>query len=93
MNELDFAGMEKMLERKTAEKKIAEEFEKFSQAQTRSMFHHASSQHSAKLRGIGVTRKDKSSTKKADKLSRKQRQKNRKIASKKSRPTGSKQRK
>jgi hypothetical protein len=46
-----------------------------------------------KLRGVGVTRKDKSSTKKADKLSRKQRQKNRKIASKKSRPTGSKQRK
>jgi hypothetical protein len=93
MNELDFAGMEKMLEQKTVEKKIAEEFQKFSQERTRSMFHTGTPAHSDKNRGVGVTRKDKSSTKKADKLSRKQRQKNCKIASKKSRPTGSKQRK
>ena len=44
-------------------------------------------------KGIGYTRKDKSETKAAKKAASKQRAVNRKRASKKSRPTGSKQRK
>jgi len=93
MNELDFAGMGKMLEQKTAEKKIAEELSRQLRLQVRGIFSHATSQHSEKKRGVGITRKDKSSTKKAVKLAKKQRQVNVKRSFKKSRPTGSKQRK
>lgn len=46
-----------------------------------------------KLRGVGFTRKDKSETKKARRLAKAQRKINHKIANKKSRKTGSKNRK
>lgn len=57
------------------------------------IFHQATRAHGVKLRGVGITRKDKTGTKSARKAASKQRAVNRKRASKKSRPTGSKQRK
>jgi hypothetical protein len=61
--------------------------------QTNSMFHTGTQAHSAKKRGVGITRKDKSSDKKADKRAKKQRAVNSARKNKMRRATGSKRRK
>jgi len=77
MNELDFAGMEKMLEQKTAEKKDFEQFAAAVRAETFAMYHQPTSPRGNKERGVGITRKNRSASKKAKKLAKKQRKINR----------------
>lgn len=60
---------------------------------TKGMFHTATPANGNKIRGVGVTRKDKEETKKARKLAKLQRAKNHKMSNKKRKPTGSKKRK
>lgn len=57
------------------------------------IFHLPTKQHFHKLRGVGITRKNKEESKKAKKLAKFRRAKNQKIANKKFRPSGSKKRK
>lgn len=61
--------------------------------QTNSIFHTGTQARSAKKRGVGITRKIKSSDKKADKRSKKQRAVNSARKNKVRRATGSKRRK
>jgi hypothetical protein len=72
---------------------IEKSIDKEKQLFTNSMFHMPTPRKSNKLRGVGITRKNKSETKEKKKSAKLQRATNRKMANKKSRPTGSKKRK
>ena len=81
------------METKTPQSEQAEkELKQTIVSMARAIFHQPTPQHSNKKRGVGITRKSREQTKKAKKLAKLQRATNRKMANKKSRPTGSKRR-